>query len=230
MSDSDEQPVHGRISIGLEPGTLARRTIEFVRNQLPAWRDDPERELVEAEEALNGQLCKFLNFAARSEFPMAQFHHEERQAERRRVDLSAVSDILVGHTKYQPFLVMEGKRLPSPSSDREREYVIGTKKTSGGIERFKLGLHGDKLTRAAMIGYVQGDSFGAWHTSINTWIDELTAEPSSVWRHDDCLTDLDMDRRNRVAVCRSAHSRVNAISPEIELDHLWIEMTANLSG
>ncbi len=230
MSVSDGQPVYGRISTGLEPGTLARRTIEFVRNQLPAWRDDPERESVDAEEALNGQLCKFLNFAARSNFPMAQFHHEERQTERRRVDLSVVSEILVGHTKYEPFLVMEGKRLPAPSSDREREYVIGTKKPSGGIERFKLGLHGDRLTQAAVIGYVQSGSFGRWHTSINEWIGELSAGSGSVWSDDDCLRNLENDRRNRVAICRSVHSRVSATSSQIELDHLWIEMAPTRAG
>jgi len=230
MSVSDGQPVHGRISTGLEPGTLARRTIEFVRNQLPAWRDDPERESVEAEEALNGQLSKFLNFAARSEFPMAQFHHEERQAERRRVDLSAVSDILVGHTKYEPFLVMEGKRLPAPSSDREREYVIGTKKTSGGIERFKLGLHGDKLPRAAMIGYVQSGSFNAWYNAINRWIGDLSAETNSDWSNGDRLAIQGIDAGGGTAVCQSAHPRVNAASSVIELDHVWIEMAPTRAG
>ena len=197
---------------------------------MPAWRNHPERELVEAEEALNGQLCKFLNYAANTEFPMAQFHHEERQAERRRVDLSAVSDILVGHTKYEPFLVMEGKRLPTPSSDREREYVIGTKKTSVGIERFKLGLDGDKLNRAAMIGYVQSGSFGAWHTFINEWIADLSAVSSGNWSADDYLT-LDANGTgDRVAICRSAHPRVNAASSKIELDHLWVEMAPTRAG
>ena len=39
---------------------------------------------------------------------------------------------------------MEGKRLPTPGSGREREYVASAtgEKPGGGVQRFKLGLHG----------------------------------------------------------------------------------------
>ena len=227
MIGQNRSPLHGRITQGIEPRTLVRQTIGFVCSQLPRWRDDTEREPAEAEEALNGQLCKFLNVVSRSEFPMAHFHHEERQAKRRRVDMSAmpVSDILIGHSKYEPFLVMEGKRLPAPSTDRKREYVVGNEQSSGGIERFKLGLHGGALETAAMVGYVQRGSFADCHGSINVWIAELSAQKKSSWTNDKPLSDLEMNAVDRVASCQSEHSRVDAVSPRIQLEHLWIDMT-----
>ena len=69
----------GRITRGIDPGTLAMKTLAFVQQQLPKWRDNPNRSEVDAEEELNSQLCKHLNVAAPREFPMVHFSHEERQ-------------------------------------------------------------------------------------------------------------------------------------------------------
>ena len=93
---------------------------------------------------------------------MVHFHHEEPQGVRHSADFSA-NPIDAGwiegrqYTKYEPILVMEGKRLPTPGSGREREYVASAagEKPGGGVQRFKLGLHGAKLSRAGMVGYVQ---------------------------------------------------------------------------
>lgn len=50
----------------------------------------------------------------------------------------------------QRFLVLEAKRLPTPGTGREKEYLVdgkksGNKKSGGGVERFKLGIHGADL-------------------------------------------------------------------------------------
>jgi hypothetical protein len=124
------KPISGKITHGIEPGTLLRQTMGFVEESLPAWRDDATREFVEAEEELNGQLCKFLNHRAREEFPMAYFHHEERQGGRRRADLSALPTSKAIEAEgyesiYEPILLIEGKRLPTPTAARHREYVTG---------------------------------------------------------------------------------------------------------
>jgi hypothetical protein len=114
----------------------------FVERQLPAWRDDKSRQYVESEEDLNAQLCKYLNDCARDGFPMAMFHHEEKQGARRRVDLSALPTgkairAAIYASIYDPFLVLEGKRLPAPSAAREREYITGLDERSGGVQRFR---------------------------------------------------------------------------------------------
>ncbi len=223
--------IHGQITKGISPDTTVLKTLQFVQSQLPRWRDDPDREAAIAEEKLNDQLCKHLNAAARVQFQMVYFHHEERQAGRRRVDLSALlaePGIIEGRTYsiYDPILVLEGKRLPAPASDREREYVTGRKQASGGIQRFKLGLHGAKMSRAGIVGYIQKHSAQHWFSSINIWIDELVKDGGE-WKENDRLGDWSFDVVGRVAICSSRHVRVDSDTDEIELTHLWVEMTDN---
>ncbi len=142
---------HGRISTGITAEAAALKTLEFIQGNLAAWRDDPERDHVERERNLNSQLCKYLNVAARnSGFAMVHFHHEEPQGSQHAADISANpldTDWIEGRQYtiiYDPILVLEGKRLPTPGSGRKREYVASASgdKPSGGIQRFKLGLHG----------------------------------------------------------------------------------------
>lgn len=220
----------GEITSELSDNTLALRTIDFVSLQLPAWRDDPNRPAEESEKKLNPQLCKFLDSRARHDFPMVRFDHEEPQSGRRSVDLSAslVDAMLLEarfHTIYDPILVLEGKRLPAPSSDREKEYVTGNEDKTGGIQRFKLGLHGAQLNLSAMIGYVQAHAARYWHDKINGWISELasgTIADVCVWNANETLERLEEDTEMRVARYRSVHNRTTGT--EIELHHLWIVM------
>ncbi len=222
----------GRITEG--PITsLVERTLEFVYSELAIWRDDPDRSPEDAEERLNAQLCKYLNVAASNRFPMVFFHHEEKQTGSRRVDISALPRAgtilsLTYHSIYDPFLVFEGKRLPAPSADREREYVTGRTKRSGGIQRFKLALHGAKQTTAVIVGYVQSRSLREWLSIINGWIENEVESKDALgedWSLAEQLLDFKEDADRRVAVSSSAHSRdKSAISPKIRLRHFWVAM------
>ncbi len=226
----------GKLTSGIEPGLLRLQTISFVYGQLANWRDDPERPYEEAEEKLNLQLCKFLGVRANNDFPMVQFNHEEPQAGRRRVDLSAsaMETVVIGattHTIYDPFLVLEGKRLPAPSSGREKEYVTSENaaKIKGGIQRFKRGLHGAKFDRAVMIGYVQKRSMGYWHKTINGWISDLARgkiEDGCAWTIGETLEWLRANDGGGVAECKSLHGRDSG--DDIELRHLWVGMAKNV--
>jgi hypothetical protein len=164
---------------------------------------------------------------------MVLFSHEEKQTGTRRVDMSAlpISGGFVGqmyYTIYDPFLVFEGKRLPAPSRSREREYVTGGKAKSGGIQRFKLALHGARQGTAAIIGYVQQGDLESWHSLINQWIRELVGDTSIVdekWFVDEQLADVAVDKALHTASARSMHRRSGtAISPEIHIRHLWVVM------
>lgn len=204
-------------------------TLAFVYSQLAIWRDKPHREVQESEEALNGQLCKHLNAAARREnFSMAHFHHEERQGDRRRVDLSAqpIEETTIAGRAYQddqPFLVFECKRLPADRKSREREYVTGDN-SNGGIQRFKLGLHGATLSRAAMIAYVQRSTCSEWLDMINDWIKELAESLDVSWSESERLMEIEACLAKRSLRSVSSHSRVISGAARIELTHLWIEM------
>ena len=221
----------GRITEG-PAVTLAEKTIQFVADEMVSWRDDPERPHEDAEERLNAQLCKFLNVAASDHFPMVLFGHEEKQTGARRVDFAANPSLGMSigktyHSIYNPFIAFEGKRLPAPSKDREQEYVTGGQKKSGGIQRFKLGLHGAHQERAAIVAYIQSGFPGGWLTQVNAWIDEEVATPSASgepWTPHDKLTDFIEDSAKRTGQASSQHIRENSISEKILIKHLWIVM------
>lgn len=232
--ESTEKSAIGKITSGIVPNTLALKTIDFVYMQLPAWRDDPNRLDEQSENKLNLQLCKFLDSNARNSFPMVRFNHEEYQTGFSSVDISAspIETTTIGaktFTIYDPIVVLEGKRLPAPSHDREKEYVTGgIEHKSGGIQRFKLGLHGANHDIAAMIGYIQERSACDWHNEINRWIEELssgTIKDVCAWNTSEILGKLEEDSSQGIANCRSAHSRNGGVqSNKILIRHLWIIM------
>ena len=222
----------GQITCGITLKTLVLETIAFVREQLPSWRDDPDRQNEQSENKLNLQLCKFLDSRARNDFPMVRFDHEEYQSGRRSTDLSAsLSETAVieakTYTIYDTILVLEGKRIPAPSSDREKEYVTGTTsgKISGGIQRFKMGLHGAEHNLVAMIGYVQARTPRYWQKKINEWIVQLTSDSvvdGCLWTIDETLEPLTADIAKGILSYRSLHNRISG--NKIEIHHLWIAM------
>jgi hypothetical protein len=216
------------------------KILEFIRIQLPAWRDDPKRSPDASEKLLNSSLCDFLDSRARSGFPMVRFKHEAPQAESRTVDIGvhgaeeATFIRAQSYTIYQPFMVIECKRVPAPSpKEREREYVTGKHKSSGtpagGIQRFKLGLHGSNIETAAIVGYIEKHSLRYWHGVINGWIAELAAAETGtdgcVWSHADAIEQLVCNDEHGSSTAISSHKRTDeCITPSIRLHHLWIVM------
>jgi hypothetical protein len=203
--------------------------IRFVWNNLAAWRkslpDTPPPQTF-AEEALNEDLCGFLDNASRSE-EWFFFQHEVRQKGRRRVDFAAKpdSDHLVARGYYpsirEKIVVFEAKRLPAPDTRREREYVTGGIEVSGGIQRFKTGDHGGEHTIAVLIGYIQAYDISYFHKAINSWITEysLTSPDGLPWSTDECLGVPDV-HPDHTACLQSKHPRIN--NTPIELHHLWM--------
>jgi len=233
MAGPSHRAEAGEITREVDRHTLVERLIDFIEKQLPYWRVNPGRPSAEAEEQLNSQLCKFLNAHASLNFPMASFHHEERQGTRRSVDISAgptlraIAAMTYLESIYEPFLVLEGKRIPAPSAVREREYVTGFAKRSGGIQRFKLSLHGADHDSAVMIGYVQSNQPAFWWETMNRWIVELahsSEDLTCVWSTDDQLQVM-LDGGENSSRCESRHIRPGATKPGvIRLVHLWIRM------
>jgi hypothetical protein len=225
---------HGRISSGISADAAALKTLDFIHSNLAAWRDDPDRPRSQRERDLNSQLCKYLNVAARrSGFAMVHFLHEEPQGTQHSADISAnplEADWIEGrqYTKYDPILVLEGKRLPTPGSGRNREYLASAAGAApmGGVQRFKLGLHGGAITTAGMIGYVQEKTCLHWIAEVNRWIDELASSADTSWSSDDRLRGFSVDPVTRVSRSESDHSRASAISPRVRLAHLWVEMSS----
>lgn len=226
---AEPTPSLGHLGPNVIQTSLIEKTIEFIWECLIPWRDDPDRQAKEGEEELNAQFHNFLQSQASDKFSMVLFQHEQRQTGQRRVDLSAKPidrAVIKGvtYTKYDPILVIEGKRLPTPSKPREREYVTGGEKRSGGIQRFKLGLHGGRHETAIIIGYLQRGSANEWHSRINAWITELSMQEQEDWSEEECLASsvVDVEGKSR---SESVHPRdKTCITAGIRILHFWIDL------
>ena len=217
------------------PWTARYELLDFIADELPRWRDRPERRPETSETALTGQLCAHLNSAARFSdgWSRVQFGTEVRDEVHRgrAIDLAArpcgAVIIIEGrrHTQFDMLLPIECKRLPTPrDGDRdEREYVVTGSGTTGGIQRFKLGYHGAAHRVAAMIAYVQQLDFAHWLIEINGWIRALSAERDSAWSDSDLLEQDKEDSARGLCILRSQHQRGGG-SEECDLRHLWVKM------
>lgn len=72
---------------------------------------------------------------------------------------------------------VEGKRLPKYNTKNTDEYVVGTNKfgnPSGGIERFKKGIHGEpnQIINNGLIAYVENNSIDFWFEKVNLEIQQ----------------------------------------------------------
>ncbi len=217
------------------PGTARYALLDFIAEELPRWRDDADRPTKAGENALTSQLRAHLNSAARTSatWDWVQFGTEDQDEKdrRRTIDLTAKPCHLAvvienrRYTKYNTLLPIECKRLPTPTEGRdrdEREYVVSGHNTAGGIQRFKFGLHGARHDLAAMIAYVQDETFAHWLAQVNHWIAALADESSSKWDRSDRLQEVTDDVATGLRTLRSCHQRDGLA--ELELRHLWIKM------
>jgi hypothetical protein len=219
----------------IKPQATINAVVKFVFKNLPLWFNDQIRPCDCSENKLNSSLCDFLDVEARDKFNLIRFHHEQPEKGQRRVDMSIKAAQRSGievsgctYSIYEPFFVIEGKRLfTSSDKKREREYVTGEDgASSGGIQRFKLGAHGSTITDAALIGYVQKYDFNYWFEKINQWIDDLTNESESKnigWSIEDKLNEFSIE--GQISKSTSVNERnKNGLRNSITLYHLWINM------
>ena len=218
-----------------EVGAFRFRLLDFIRDELPKWRDHPDRKAESAENKLTHQLCNYLCSASRhsTKWNSLQFRTEvpDEKAANRSIDLVPFpSDAVIWidgirHSIYDPILPIECKRLPTPKgADRdEREYLFSKFKTTGGVQRFKAGHHGAAYTVGAIIGYVQSGNPVDWFATINGWASELAAHGVEGWSKTDTLSFDNHDPTGRLASLDSRHRRISNLE-DIDLKHLWIEM------
>ncbi|MDN8037871.1 hypothetical protein [Burkholderia vietnamiensis] len=217
------------------PSASLDELIEFIADELPRWRDHPDRSKQTSETVLTSQLCSHLNTAARHStgWDILQFRVEEPDELRkgRKVDLIASpcgpTIWIDGRrcTQFDTLLPIECKRLPTPKSkDRdEREYVINGLATTGGIQRFKEGLHGGTHSRAAMIGYVQAETPQFWQGRLNGWIADLDVAKCPGWSLHDLIGSEFSFGASGLVMYHSEHVRTGGL-PKISIRHLWIAM------
>jgi hypothetical protein len=194
------------------------------------------------EKDLCAELGKRLNFAASGE--LFRFYPEDPENESctRTLDYGVqpqlqfvVGSRVVG--AMDRLYAIEAKRLPTHTSpidqpEREREYVVGdwklrsssSKRISGGIERFKEGLHGAALERVGMIAFLQKNDSKHWLGEVNRWITDLIHSPSlkshqARWTSSDILGEVGAETAG-VTELVSIHERT--ILPPIHIAHFWL--------
>lgn len=121
-----------------------------------------------------------------------------------------------GKTHF-PIFVVESKRLPAPSQNRELEYVKGVStsgKPNGAIERFKLGLHGKGHNSCGILAFIEKGSFESWIIKINNWIEQS-------FKFDSQSELLKNEKKNNnYFYCTSKNYRSE---DKVNLHHIWIK-------
>nr|VFJ59650.1 MAG: hypothetical protein BECKFW1821A_GA0114235_10932 [Candidatus Kentron sp. FW] len=221
------------------PGTIRFALLDFIAEELPHWRDHPDRKPETTEAKLTDQLCDHLDSAARCSdaWDWIGFRTEIPDEARpgRTIDLAAKprgeARFIQGqrYTQFDTLLPIECKRLPTPKEKGrdEQEYVatpVGPKGgMQGGIQRFKFGHHGARHRVAGMIGYVQEQTPAYWLNRVNGWIEDLARETNSNWSAQDALQAPEDDPVAGIYRLCSRHERSGELK-EIRLQHLWINM------
>jgi hypothetical protein len=237
LADETDNVQSGRLDLDVHPPSTSKLAIlDFIAHDLPLWRDHPDRRKEHPETILTEQLCEYLNQASYLSGVWSHLQFRTETADElqrgRKADLTVkprVGAIVIEgrrHTIFDAILPIECKRLPTPAgTDRdEREYVFNRHATTGGIERFKRGLHAGSHDLAGMIGYVQDQSCDFWAARVSEWISGLVASGQKGWTVEDLPHVIRDDTGRGVAVLRSSHAR-EGIATNIELRHLWIRMS-----
>jgi hypothetical protein len=219
--------------IGPPPNTQFNMVVKFIRSRLLQFAKSVSvlRTKIKNEKGLNRRLSLFINNSAGREIFFANSEHmeDESRGDSPAVDIGIYLRVDDIETDPPLITVFEGKRLTTRLGPRRRqEYVIGHEKkgkhiTCGGIERFKLSIHGGKVNHAGMIGYLQDGKPEIWQKTINAWISDLCSrcfEP----RWSECEQLTPPITEDRVTECSSVVNR--GTMKQLYLKHLWIDLVS----
>ena len=125
---------------------------------------------------------------------------------------------LEGDVRPRIFYI-EGKRLPKANTISKEEYVEGISTSgepSGGIERYKLGVHGEpqRLKHNGIIGYIEKKSVAEWEKIINNSI--LSLHPL------DSILNPVAKSKNEYT---STHVYTFSLNDRFTMHHFWIDLT-----
>jgi hypothetical protein len=186
---SENQPTINQFQIDTDDNPFIG-LIDFLDCHLPnfpkSFTEIRKAEEIQSEDGISQKLCSFLqDLTYPNGIFMFQFQWKYQNS-RRSSDIAVISRNPFKPTN-NPFFTIEAKRLPTPGTGREKEYVEGN---LGGIERYKRGHHGNNLPQSAMVGYVQNETCLHWFKKINEWINDLiqtNTDVDIVWDNPDLL-------------------------------------------
>jgi len=223
----------------IDTNTYVNEVILFIENKLchfPKFLKNSSvlqkiSETIDGEDLITENLCDF--FTAHEKNYNYQFEKQDnyffqfRNQSKGKGHRSNDCGIILANTmgSLGKILVVEAKRLPTPGTNREKEYVEGN---LGGIERFKKEVHSQEIScnLAIMIGYIQGENSSHWYKKVNEWINEQilkSSNPDISWLNEDQLSlDKNFSSNNLISKYNSIHSRIKL--EKIKLNHYWIDL------
>ena len=222
----------GKLDTKALPCVSRDAVLDAIESGLAEFAGRKEFRNIKNEKGITNRLCKIL-----SGHKLLYFHHDGMEDEETgtsaSVDVEAMPTTEIvfearSYAKEETLMAIEAKRLPAPSpKSREREYLVGPDKHNGGIERFKLGIHGKRSSSWTILGYVQQCDFKSWREKINGWIVDLSknGKPQGFWAPTE---KLEIVAETAVtARCRSQHTRQHdGKDNKIEVAHLWVLLAA----
>ncbi len=219
--------------LGPSPCTQFNLVVDLVKQSLPLLAVSAMKDGICNEDGLNSLLSLFISKAARKEdLPFIVQHQSMEDLTRGgspAPDIGIHLDIVDDADPFPRITVFEGKRLTaSLGLQRRKEYVIGHEEKGkhipcGGIERFKLSIHGRELNSAGMIGYIQEETPEYWHEQINSWISELSLRQDTLkWSAEEHLAPA--TTKGRISESASIVHRKN---DQLHLAHLWVNLDAS---
>ena len=232
MTDfSDKRALGGNgVLLGPPPNTLFYTVVEFLKSHLPQFAESLLHTNIVNENGLNSRLSRFITNAAVQEifFADRESMEDETRGDSPATDIGIYLKVDDCSSDAPQITVFEGKRLTkSLGARRRREYVCGHEKKGkhvpcGGIERFKLSIHGRKLNHAGMIGYIQDETPNYWHGQINSWISELSLQQEMPkWSEGEHLAPATTEGR-----ISESGSIVYRKIDQLHMTHLWINLVA----
>lgn len=225
MLNENDNKFNDPVFTEIEKTTSFKFIISFISTHILELPNICRNKKIDSEDLITQELIILLN-RKNTEYPF-YFHPQFIQDDNhnRKVDIGTIQT--KGYSDSNSIFDIECKRLPTPGSGREKEYVqkeeinaFGKIKESGGIARFKKSLYSKDLYQCSIIGYVQKDSFKEWYNRINNWILEFSKIEKAIWSKNDKLFDFFED--DKLALCLSDNQRID--KSKIKIHHIWIMM------
>lgn len=170
----------------------------------------------------NGNFLTIMEKESREKAKFYYCRNEYAGAKKKGMESKIDIGIIEINDKHEATLIfaLECKRLHKPPS-KSQQYVIVKEQKTGGIQRFKEESHAPSLSKSAIVGYMEGESFNFWFDKVNEWIEnEAKSDATGFWNMNDKIESTQIGIE--ISQYQSKHNR--RTQPEISLYHFWVKM------
>lgn len=199
------------------------KLILFLEKYLPDFTRERSVTKSQNENDLTEQLYLHLTWKTKFNVENVQYDYvfqpekpqkkSDQKGHSKRMDIAARLNTI--DANLEVIYCLEAKKLPTPGSGREKEYVCGK---GGAIDRFKNELHGlddagNLIENNGIIAYVTEQNLSYWLIQTNQWVSDAG------WGD---LEKLTMNYFSDIGKLTSKHQRISGAP--LNLTHFWIQI------